>query len=89
MGLIAPALFAVKAYHVKWSQLKTDANIAKWSVHLIELDQNKRHLDCARVRTFWDSLDLYVLVDLRQDSLSIYRCLRFRFIAKHKSTLRY
>ncbi|CAF1149857.1 unnamed protein product [Adineta ricciae] len=50
----------IKAYHIKWGQLKTDANIAKWSVHLIELDQNKRHLDCARLRTFWDSLDQYV-----------------------------
>ncbi|CAF0846380.1 unnamed protein product, partial [Didymodactylos carnosus] len=50
----------IKAYHVKWSQLKTDANIAKWSVQLIELDQNKRHLDCARLRTFWDSLDAFI-----------------------------
>lgn len=51
----------VKAYHIKWAQLKTDPNIAKWCVHLIELDQNKRHLDCARLRTFWESLDQYVL----------------------------
>ena len=50
----------VKAYHIKWAQLKTDANIAKWSVQLIELDQNKRHLDCARLRVFWDTLDQYV-----------------------------
>ncbi|CAF1152172.1 unnamed protein product [Rotaria sp. Silwood1] len=50
----------IKAYHIKWAQLKTDANIAKWSVHLIELDQNKRHLDCARIRTFWDSLDQFI-----------------------------
>lgn len=47
----------IKAYHLKWSQLKTDPNIAKWSVQLIELDQNKRHLDCARIRTFWETLD--------------------------------
>jgi len=52
----------VKAYHIKWGQLKTDANIAKWSVQLIELDQNKRHLDCARIRTFWDTLDQYVYI---------------------------
>ncbi|CAF3941100.1 unnamed protein product, partial [Adineta steineri] len=50
----------IKAYHIKWAQLKTDTNIAKWSVHLIELDQNKRHLDCARIRTFWDSLDQFI-----------------------------
>ncbi|CAF4232449.1 unnamed protein product, partial [Rotaria sp. Silwood2] len=50
----------IKAYHIKWAQLKTDANIAKWCVHLIELDQNKRHLDCARIRTFWDSLDQFI-----------------------------
>lgn len=53
----------VKAYHIKWAQLKTDANIAKWSVQLIELDQNKRHLDCARLRIFWDTLDQYVSID--------------------------
>lgn len=49
--------FLVKAYHLKWSQLKADPNISKWSVQLIELDQNKRHLDCARLRTFWETLD--------------------------------
>lgn len=47
----------VKGYHLKWSQMKTDPNIAKWSVQMIELDQNKRHLDCARLRTFWETLD--------------------------------
>jgi hypothetical protein len=77
----------VKAYHIKWGQLKTDTNIAKWSVQLIELDQNKRHLDCARIRTFWDTLDQYV------STLSflshLIRYLFFRFIAKHKSNLRY
>lgn len=50
----------IKAYHIKWSQLKTDPNISKWSVNLIELDQYKRHLDCARLRTFWESLDQFI-----------------------------
>jgi len=50
----------IKAYHIKWAQLKTDTNISKWSVYTIELDQNKRHLDCARLRTFWDTLDQFI-----------------------------
>jgi len=50
----------IKGYHLKWSQLKTDPNIAKWSVQLIELDQNKRHVDCARLRVFWETLDQFI-----------------------------
>ena len=65
---MAPDLFAVKAYHVKWSQLKTDANIAKWSVHLIELgsEQASSRL-CSRPNILGFARSVRVLADLRQD----------------------
>jgi parafibromin len=47
----------VKAFHIKWSGINLETNISKWSVTVIELDQNKRHLDRARLLTFWDELE--------------------------------
>ena len=82
-------LQSVKAYHIKWAQLKPDSNIAKWCVHLIELDQNKRHLDNARMRTFWETLDQYVDFP-RSDFIFLFHIFFFfRFIAKNRPTLRY
>jgi parafibromin len=51
----------VKAFHVKWSGINLDTNIAKWSVTIVELDQNKRHLDRARLLAFWDELDKFMI----------------------------
>lgn len=50
----------VKGFHLKMSGIPLDPNISKWSVTVIELDQHKRHLDRARLLTFWDELDKYV-----------------------------
>ena len=47
----------VKAYHVKWQELPLDANIKKWSVHVLNLDRHKRHLDRATLNQFWEILD--------------------------------
>ena len=47
----------VRAFHVKWLQLPLDNNIKKWSVHIIDLDQNRRHLDRAKLQEFWEVLD--------------------------------
>ena len=47
----------VKGFHMKLSGIPLDANISKWSVTIVELDQNKRHLDRARLLAFWDELD--------------------------------
>jgi parafibromin len=49
----------VKGFHLKLSGKPLDPNIAKWSVTVIELDTNKRHLDRARMLAFWDELDKY------------------------------
>jgi len=47
----------VKAYHIKWQELPLDANIKKWSVHVLNLDRQKRHLDRATLNQFWEILD--------------------------------
>ena len=49
--------FLVSAFHLRFSELKLDANVAKWSVTLLNLSQNKRHLDRAVLMTFWETLD--------------------------------
>ena len=47
----------VKAYHIKWQELPIDTNIKKWSVHVLNLDRQKRHLDRATLNQFWEILD--------------------------------
>ena len=47
----------VKGFHLKIAGKPMDPNVAKWSVSIIELDEHKRHLDRARLLTFWDELD--------------------------------
>jgi parafibromin len=51
----------VKAFHFKLSGTQLDANISKWSVSVIELDKHKRHLDRARLLSFWDELNRFML----------------------------
>uniref|UniRef100_A0A1A9VVX6 Parafibromin n=1 Tax=Glossina austeni TaxID=7395 RepID=A0A1A9VVX6_GLOAU len=48
------------AFHLRFSELKLDANVAKWSVTVLNLSQNKRHLDRAVLMTFWENLDKYM-----------------------------
>uniref|UniRef100_A0A1A9W750 Parafibromin n=1 Tax=Glossina brevipalpis TaxID=37001 RepID=A0A1A9W750_9MUSC len=48
------------AFHLRFSELNLDANVAKWSVTVLNLSQNKRHLDRAVLMTFWENLDKYM-----------------------------
>ncbi|GFQ72298.1 parafibromin [Trichonephila clavata] len=50
----------IKAFHLKWIEMKLDANVGKWAVHVIELNRNKRHLDRANLLKFWEILDNYM-----------------------------
>lgn len=50
----------IKAYHLKWQELPLDANIKKWSVHVLNLDHHKRHLDRATLNQFWEILDRHM-----------------------------
>ncbi|EDW80718.1 uncharacterized protein Dwil_GK11679 [Drosophila willistoni] len=48
------------AFHLCFSELKLDANVERWSVTLLRLSQNKRHLDRAVLSKFWETLDRYM-----------------------------
>ncbi|KAI1298179.1 Parafibromin [Halotydeus destructor] len=51
----------IKAFHLKWDEMKLDANVSKWSVDIIELSKTKRHLDRANLLKLWGSLDSYMV----------------------------
>lgn len=48
---------AVLAFHIKYDEMKLDANVARWAVTVIELSRTKRHLDRAALMVFWEKLD--------------------------------
>ncbi|XP_025112540.1 parafibromin-like [Pomacea canaliculata] len=50
----------IRGFHLKWKELPLDANVKKWSVHILNLDRNRRHLDRATLQEFWESLDKYM-----------------------------
>ncbi|KAB0793360.1 hypothetical protein PPYR_12980 [Photinus pyralis] len=49
------------AFHLKYDEMKLDANVARWAVTVIELSRTKRHLDRAAIMVFWERLDKYIL----------------------------
>ncbi|XP_033608581.1 parafibromin isoform X1 [Cryptotermes secundus] len=49
------------AFHVKYDEMKLDANVSGWAVHIIEVSRTKRHLDYAALMTFWERLDRYMI----------------------------
>ena len=51
----------IKAFHLKFDEMKLDANVAKWNVEVIELSRNKRHLDRANLLKFWSILDQHMV----------------------------
>ncbi|KAK5641746.1 hypothetical protein RI129_010293 [Pyrocoelia pectoralis] len=51
----------VCAFHLKYDEMKLDANVARWAVTVIELSRTKRHLDRAAIMVFWERLDKYIL----------------------------
>ncbi|CAG9575725.1 unnamed protein product [Danaus chrysippus] len=48
------------AFHLKFDELKLDANVARWAVTVLNLSRTKRHLDRAVLLAFWETLDKYV-----------------------------
>ncbi|ODN06259.1 Parafibromin [Orchesella cincta] len=48
------------AFHLKYDEMKLDANVGKWAVTVIQLSKIKRHLDRAALMAFWEKLDLYI-----------------------------
>lgn len=51
----------VCAFHLKFDEMKLDANVARWAVTVLNLSRTKRHLDRAVLLGFWETLDKYVL----------------------------
>ena len=51
----------IKAFHLKFDEMKLDANVAKWSVSVLEVSRHKRHLDRANLINFWSQLDTYMV----------------------------
>jgi len=51
----------IKAFHLKWDEMKLDTNVSKWNVQVIQLSRNKRHLDRANLLKFWSSLDTFMI----------------------------
>ncbi|KAI5642537.1 hypothetical protein NE865_05564 [Phthorimaea operculella] len=45
------------AFHLKFDEMKLDANVARWAVTVLNLSRTKRHLDRALLLSFWESLD--------------------------------
>lgn len=58
--IMASYIVTVKAYHLKFEELKCDPNIQKWDVQVLEISRNKRHLDKASILRFWETLDRWV-----------------------------
>ncbi|XP_064395224.1 parafibromin-like [Halichondria panicea] len=51
----------IKAFHVKFDELKMDKNIQKWDIHILPISNSKRHLDKASVLKFWETLDRFIV----------------------------
>lgn len=53
-------LAVVKAFHLKYDEVRLDPNVQKWDVTVLELSYHKRHLDRPVFLRFWETLDRYV-----------------------------
>lgn len=50
-------ILAVAAFHLRYDEMKVDANVAKWAVKILNVSRTKRHLDKAVFMSFWEQLD--------------------------------
>ncbi|KAG4071525.1 hypothetical protein HA402_011679 [Bradysia odoriphaga] len=48
------------AFHLRYDEMKLDANVARWAVTVLNLSRTKRHLDRAVLMTFWERLDKHI-----------------------------
>lgn len=47
----------VKAFHLKYDEVRLDPNVQKWDVTVLELSYHRRHLDRPVFLRFWETLD--------------------------------
>lgn len=50
----------IKAFHVKYEDMKTDPNVQKWDVQILTFNRNRRHMDRATMLKFWESLEKFL-----------------------------
>ncbi|KAG5678367.1 hypothetical protein PVAND_008049 [Polypedilum vanderplanki] len=51
----------IAAFHLRYDEMKLDANVSRWAVTVLNISRNKRHLDRACLMTFWEQLDKYMV----------------------------
>uniref|UniRef100_A0AAY4A8T3 Parafibromin n=1 Tax=Denticeps clupeoides TaxID=299321 RepID=A0AAY4A8T3_9TELE len=51
----------IRAFHLKYDEARTDPNVQKWDVTVLELSHHKRHLDRPVFLRFWETLDKYMV----------------------------
>uniref|UniRef100_A0A3Q3XA20 Parafibromin n=1 Tax=Mola mola TaxID=94237 RepID=A0A3Q3XA20_MOLML len=51
----------IRAFHLKYDEAKTDPNVQKWDVTVLELSRHRRHLDRPVFLRFWETLDKYMV----------------------------
>ncbi len=49
----------MKGFHLKYTHMPLDPNVAKWNVHVINMDR-RRHLDKVNFQSVWDQLDKFI-----------------------------
>lgn len=49
------------AFHLKYDEMKLDANVSRWAVTVLNLSRTKRHLDRAILMAFWETLDKHMM----------------------------
>jgi parafibromin len=47
---------SVCAFHIRYDEMKLDANVGHWAVHVIEVSRAFRHLDRGALMS-WEKLD--------------------------------
>ncbi|VDL67704.1 unnamed protein product [Nippostrongylus brasiliensis] len=50
----------IPAFHVHYDDLNIDSNVLKWSVTRLPVSRTKRHMDKARFRVFWETVDRWI-----------------------------
>lgn len=51
----------IKGFHVKFDDIKVDANVKKWDVEVLTVSRNRRHMDRACALKFWETLDKFMV----------------------------
>uniref|UniRef100_A0A8C5Y8R8 Parafibromin n=1 Tax=Microcebus murinus TaxID=30608 RepID=A0A8C5Y8R8_MICMU len=60
-GSPADIFAKIKAFHLKYDEVRLDPNVQKWDVTVLELSYYKRHLDRPVFLRFWETLDRYMV----------------------------